>query len=137
MSPLSLSFTATNAAYPDTNTPLCSSNTLLHNRALFLKLAEVGDPESAPLWGGMRDELDTALRLCDHEIRKRGGNVSAAALRADSAELARLGSDSGGGATWGSFSAAGDGGAGGAGGAGLLQVRRVEKWQESACCFGC
>jgi hypothetical protein len=76
-------------------------------RALFLKLAEVGDPESAPLWGGMRDELDTALRLCDHEIRKRTGT---AAGSASAAELARLGSDGG----WGT--------AGGDTAGGLLQV---------------
>ena len=48
----------------------------------------MGDSESAPLWGGMRDELDTALRLCDHEIRKKTGGAAAAA-----ADLARLGSD--------------------------------------------
>lgn len=65
-------------------------------RALFLKLAELGDPESTPLWGGMRDELDTALRLCDHELRKKAGGAADAGAVAD---LARLGSDG----TWGSF----------------------------------
>lgn len=59
----------------------------------------------------MRDELDTALRLCDHELRKKAGGAADAGAVAD---LARLGSDG----TWGSFT--GPTGADTAGG--LLQV---------------
>lgn len=99
------------AACLEHHPPPPQPHSLSYCRALFLKLAELGDPESTPLWGGMRDELDTALRLCDHELRKKAGGAADAGAVAD---LARLGSDG----TWGSFT--GPTGADTAGG--LLQV---------------
>lgn len=103
--------------------PLPSPSPSSPIRSLFLKLAEVGDPESAPLWGGMRDELDTALRLCEHEIRKGGAagtgqqGAGGGGGRMNMADIARLGSDSGG---------VGDAAAGG-----LLQVRESVRVAES------